>query len=49
MLSQYINFIQKAICVIDIETSIKSTWIKPNSQEWFDDEVAEKSVLEKVI
>ena len=49
VLSHYIKFIQKTIWVIDLETSIKSRWRKPNSQKWFDDEVAEKSALEKVI
>ena len=48
MLSHYMNFIQKAIWVIDLEISIKSRWIKPNSQESFDDEVAEKVFLKKL-
>ena len=35
--------------VIDLVAPIKSRWIKQNSQEWFDGEVAEKvSVRDKL-
>ena len=45
----YSNFIQKVMGVIDLVAPIKSRWIKQNSQEWFDGEVAEKvSVRDKL-
>ena len=45
----YSKFIQKVIGVIDQVALIKSRRIKQNSQEWFDDEVAEKiSVCNKL-
>ena len=46
----YSNFIQKVMRIIDLVASIKTRRIKQNSQEWFDDEVAEKiNVRDKLL
>ena len=46
----YSNFIQKFMGVIDLVAPIKSRWIKQNSQEWLDGEVAAKiSVCDKLL
>ena len=36
----YNDFIQKIMNVIDKVTPLKERWVKQNSQEWFDGEIA---------
>ena len=36
----YNDFIQKIVSLIDKVTPIKERWVKQNSQEWFDGEIA---------